>query len=206
MAFVHPFEQSLALMAASSRLVTKSRSHSGSVTRHVVMRSSTGPSCCADSSSSASSTMTSRGASAGRGGNAPPADWIKTTHVGSLPRERGATLSADTIIANQKMKAECWDIGNAYLNANWTERKLYVCLDSDLVTIMKEKFPDVIIHQDNLGRSYFQVQRAVYGSLQAAALWYKEVSETLNNAGYKQNSYEKCLWQKKVGNEIIIFS
>ena len=110
-----------------------------------------------------------------------------------------------SIIANQKMKAECWDIGNAYLNANWTERKLYVCLDSDLVTIIKEKFPDVTIHQDELGRSYFQVQRAVYGSLQAAALWYKEVSETLNNAGYKQNSYEKCLWQKKVGNEIIIF-
>ena len=78
-------------------------------------------------------------------------------------------------------------------------------IDPDVVSIIKNKFPEVKIHEDQNGKAYFEIRKAVYGSLQAGSLWYHEVSRTLKEAGYKACNYDCCLFYKREGDRFIIF-
>ena len=48
--------------------------------------------------------------------------------------------------------------------------------------------------------------KALYGSIDAAELWYKNISTFLMSLGFETNPYDKCvfnLWNKKTGKAMV---
>lgn len=88
------------------------------------------------------------------------------------------------------------DIGNAYLEA-LTNRELYMELPQDWIgrTATGKK----------LGRIVVRLLRNLYGSKQAALMWYNHLSAVLIEYGFKRLIHEPCCFVKELedGNKII---
>jgi hypothetical protein len=74
------------------------------------------------------------------------------------------------------------DIGNAYLEA-LTNRDLYMELPADYTG-----FDD----NGNVRRVIVRLRKNLYGSKQAALMWYSLISEVLCRRGFKRSRYEPC--------------
>ena len=91
------------------------------------------------------------------------------------------------------MTVETFDVSTAYLHADYVKgKKLYMEVDKEVASLLHEADPDLDVKKDNDGTAYFNVQRAVYGSIEGAHLWYVELTKTLTSAGYIQNDYDYC--------------
>ena len=44
-----------------------------------------------------------------------------------------------------------------------------------------------------------RLDKARYGCVESAALWYDHLSQTLHSMGYKPNPYDKCIYNKTEG-------
>lgn len=50
---------------------------------------------------------------------------------------------------------------------------------------------------DERGNIVVRLVKASYGCVESAALWYKNLSASLLDAGYKKNQYEVCVHNKR---------
>lgn len=84
----------------------------------------------------------------------------------------------------------------AYLNAPMdTGVQVHMSLDKSTSDMMSELNSGYKIHADNwLDR--VRLDRALYGCVESAALWYKNLSETLASIGYAKYEYETCVFNK----------
>jgi hypothetical protein len=91
------------------------------------------------------------------------------------------------------MKVKQFDIKTAFLNADIDVQNLYM------------KTPPGYPEYDEEGNEYvWWIRKSIYGSKQAARLWYLEVSKTLMDAGYKQSVKEPCVFYKVVDGKLIV--
>jgi hypothetical protein len=74
------------------------------------------------------------------------------------------------------------DVGNAYLEA-LTNRDLYMELPFDYTGLDEE---------GNVRRVVVRLKKNLYGSKQAALMWYALISEVLCNRGFRRSKYEPC--------------
>ena len=107
--------------------------------------------------------------------------------------------------AYEGRKTISFDIPGAFLQAEMSEEKL-------VLLKMKGRFVDMMCdinseHRKNVtyevgknGKAYkvlyMKVIRAIYGCIEAALQWYKLFTETLQDLGFKLNSYDKCIANK----------
>ena len=95
------------------------------------------------------------------------------------------------------------DSGRAYLNA---DRK-----ESDSEEIVMEIEPFLVSMQSKVARKWFvplvdavsgklyvKVEKALYGTLDAARIWYDKITGVLLSMGYTQNVVDKCVFNKLV--------
>ena len=52
------------------------------------------------------------------------------------------------------------------------------------------------------GNILVQLEKALYGCIQSAVLWYDELSSTLEGLGYIKNPYDTCVFNKKRESQI----
>jgi Reverse transcriptase (RNA-dependent DNA polymerase) len=60
--------------------------------------------------------------------------------------------------------------------------------------------------RDAEGRMYARKNKALYGSIDAAEMWYKNISTFLMSLGFEPNPYDQCvcnLWNKKTGKAMV---
>ena len=58
------------------------------------------------------------------------------------------------------------------------------------------------------GTILVQLQKALYGCIQSAVLWYEELSSILEDFGYSRNPYDRCVFNKvsdKKTNTILVY-
>jgi hypothetical protein len=48
------------------------------------------------------------------------------------------------------------------------------------------------------GTIIVQLDKALYGCIESAQLWYSNISNTLKCMDYKQNAYDKCIFNKTI--------
>jgi len=46
------------------------------------------------------------------------------------------------------------------------------------------------------GSMYVQLKKPLYGLIEAAKLWFDEISRTLKSLGFKLNVYDECCWNR----------
>jgi hypothetical protein len=104
-----------------------------------------------------------------------------------------------TVAAKERRKLCAIDIGGAYLNA---ER---VCEEGDevimelepmLVGILKKMAPEVKPYVDAKGRMLVKLNKAMYGTLDAAKIWYEKLTGVLTQMGFSPNSVDQCVYNK----------
>jgi len=90
------------------------------------------------------------------------------------------------------------------MNAN-IDRPTYMHLQPDLVNILINNCPQYAKYKDNMGRVLTHIDKAMYGLVQSAKLWYKTITGVLERDGYKANPMDACVWNKDIkGNQTTI--
>jgi hypothetical protein len=110
------------------------------------------------------------------------------------------------LAAKEKRSVTTIDIGGAYLNAHIKSHKIIMVLDKVMSSILSELDHS---YQDYLredGTMFVRLDRALYGCVESAKLWYEHLRKTLeDDGGYKRNPYDKCVFNKvKNGKQCTI--
>jgi hypothetical protein len=83
------------------------------------------------------------------------------------------------------------DIGSAYLNAKM-EKTVIMKIGREFTTILCKLFPHYLPYVDENGCLYVTLNKALYGCLESAKLWYEELKEKLLSLGFVTNPYDGC--------------
>ena len=116
-----------------------------------------------------------------------------------------AIFTVAQIAAAEKRFIMVGDVGSAYLNAHMPldnpDKILHMIVESDVA--------DEIIRQDESfgkyrmrnGNILVRLNKALYGTIQSAKLWYEEIAGTLKNNGFTANPRDLCIFNKDVGGK-----
>jgi hypothetical protein len=108
-----------------------------------------------------------------------------------------------SVAAKEKRKVGSADVGTAYLNANMGKVVL-MRIEKRLAQMLVELFPDVYT-LDKDGCIYVQLEKALYGCVESAKLWYDEVSAALLSIGFVRNPHDICVFNTdRNGHQVTV--
>lgn len=100
------------------------------------------------------------------------------------------------------------DIGGAFLNAkiSATGVKVHMRLDKLMASMLIKLDASYIEFMQQDGTIVVELDRALYGCVEAAYLWYKELVSKLKQYGFVENPYDCCIFNMigKSGSQITI--
>jgi len=98
------------------------------------------------------------------------------------------------VAAVEKMDMMKIDVKGAYLNADIDDtEEVFVELDRELTVLMLEWLPELIEFVREDGHLIVQVEKALYGLVQSALLWYEHLSSKLESRGFVKNPVDPCV-------------
>ena len=100
------------------------------------------------------------------------------------------------LVARENRVVATVDIGGAYLNASMVESGVIVHmrLDRVMTEILVKIDPEF---KEFVGSSVVQLDKALYGCVEAAHLWYLMLREKLEAYGFVANPAEPCVFNKR---------
>jgi len=98
------------------------------------------------------------------------------------------------------------DVGGAFLCASIDEtEEVYMIIDETLTEMAGELMPEVTEYIREDGKSVVRVDKAMYGLIQSAKLWYKELTTFLEVNGFEKCPSDECVLVKHIdGKEAIV--
>ena len=117
----------------------------------------------------------------------------------AAPTAATANVFAMAALAvREKRVMKTVDIGGAYLNASMAESGVIVHmrLDKVMTTILVKIDPKFAEFVTEDGLSVVQLDKALYGCVEAAHLWYLMLREKLEAYGFEANPAEPCVFNK----------
>ena len=109
-----------------------------------------------------------------------------------------AVFTLLSIAAHEGRKAAVVDIGGAFLNAEMkTGVDVHMRLDRTMSDLMVRLSPEYNPYRDAKGCIIVQLDRAQYGCVESAALWYDSLRETMEGLGYTRNPYDICVFNRR---------
>ena len=132
-----------------------------------------------------------------------------------VPREEATspTIKLESLLmslvidAKEKRSVATADIVGAYLLADMKD-KVIVKLTGESVRIMcknNSKYNDFVTKEKNKEIIYLKLDKALYGCVQSALLWYHTFTSELMTQGFKLNRYDPCVANKMIdGNQCTI--
>jgi hypothetical protein len=115
-----------------------------------------------------------------------------------------SVLMCLTLAASEGRKVCAIDIGGAYLNADRNSaegEEVIMELEPMLVTILARVAPEVKPYTDEKGRLLVKLNKAMYGTLDAAKIWYDKLTGVLRDMGFMPNEVDPCVFNKMVGGK-----
>jgi hypothetical protein len=118
----------------------------------------------------------------------------------NLKSPTASTTSVFSIVAiagSEGRKCATIDIGGAFLNADHRMGiKVHVRLDSLLAKILVKLDKTWTEFLEADGTMVVELDKALYGCIESAALWYNELTEKLTKLGFIPNPYDICVFNK----------
>ena len=92
------------------------------------------------------------------------------------------------------------DITGAYLNAKADKSKapIHVIITPDMVKWVLEIYREYGQYVSDDGCIYAELERAMYGTVEASRQWYDDLTGKLEQDGFVRNAHEKCIFNKNV--------
>jgi hypothetical protein len=100
------------------------------------------------------------------------------------------------VAAQERRDVATLDIGGAYLNASMKEHEVLMRLDAKLAMILTKIRPDYLPFLDKDGTMVVQLDKALYGCVESAKLWYDHLRKSLEAMGFTVNANDICTFNK----------
>jgi hypothetical protein len=99
------------------------------------------------------------------------------------------------------------DIPGAFLQADWpADQDCFLKFENvmvDMICQIDPKYKSNVIHRGNKKFIFARLNKAVYGTLLGAILFYQKLSKQLTDWDYVQNDYDPCTFNKVVNGEQV---
>jgi hypothetical protein len=96
------------------------------------------------------------------------------------------------------------DIKGAFVQTPMKGESTYMRLDKSLTEHVINLFPNLKGFVEADGSLYTLMLKAMYGCIQASALWYALIRKFLEDQGYQVSETDKCVFRKRKGDRIFI--
>jgi hypothetical protein len=101
------------------------------------------------------------------------------------------------IAAKERRKIMKIDITGAYLNAEMTGEEVLMQLDATTTSILRRSLPEVVPFVEK-GTLVVKLDKALYGCVQSAKLWYEKLTGVLKTLGFSANPVDACVMNKTI--------
>jgi hypothetical protein len=111
------------------------------------------------------------------------------------------------VSAFEDRKVGAIDIGGAYLNAERdpTGEEVIMELEPMLVSILAKVAPEIKPFTDRSGKLLVKLDKAMYGTLDAAKIWCDKLTGALRDMGFEHNDVDPCVMNKMFdGNQCTL--
>ena len=117
-----------------------------------------------------------------------------------------SVFSIAAIAAHENRTVKTLDINGAYLNADMhkTGIDVYMRLDGKMVDILCEldsAYLPYVVKSDKGNYIVVNLDRALYGCVESAKLWYEDLKGTLEKAGFTMNPVDECVFNRGKGDD-----
>jgi len=128
-------------------------------------------------------------------GSSEDRSLFKTSDITSPTVALSSVLSVSTVAAAQGRHVVTMDVEKAYLEADMPNEVL-VRLQPVLAKLLCARDPSFIPFLDDKGSMIVRLNKAQYGCVESARLWYNTLSSFLVSQGYEMNPYDPCVFNK----------
>lgn len=126
------------------------------------------------------------------------------SEISSPTVSTSAVLMVATIAAKERRKVVTLDYSGAYLNAR-LKRPVRMLLEPKLAEVLCEMMPSYRKFLRVDGSLCVGLEKALYGCIESAKLWYDTISSHLRALGFVSNDYDPCVFNKYVhGSQVTI--
>lgn len=102
-----------------------------------------------------------------------------------------------SIAAHERRCITVVDISGAFLNADTTTGlTVHMRLDRNMTDIMIKLAPEYRNYVDTKGCVVVRLDKALYGCMESAALWYENLRDSLSELRYVANTHDICVFNK----------
>ena len=109
-----------------------------------------------------------------------------------------SVLTVLTIAAHEGRFTAVLDIGGAFLNANMTTGiTVHMSLDATLSGLLIQLDKSYQKYMDPKGRIVVKLNKALYGCVESASLWYEDLRATMKSLGYERNPHDVCVFNAR---------
>jgi hypothetical protein len=92
------------------------------------------------------------------------------------------------------------DIGGAFLNADMVGIPVHMRLDATMTAMLIQLDPAYARYTDSKGCVVVVLNKALYGCVQSAALWYENIRKSLEEFGFIRNPHDMCVFNVTGGD------
>lgn len=119
-------------------------------------------------------------------------DMTLYDHLSSPTVATSTVFTVLTIAAHENRATAVVDIGGAYLNADMdTGITEHMSLEKKMSSLMNTIDPKYERFTDRKGKLIVRLDKALYGCVESASLWYENLRATLKTLGYERNIQEQ---------------
>jgi hypothetical protein len=126
------------------------------------------------------------------------------------PNKSSPTVALQSVFTVLGMAAEHrWrivakvDIKGAFVQTPMSGPPIFMKLDPKVVRYAREMYPEFEEYLWNGASIYTVMLKAMYGCVQASALWYALIRSEIEKMGYKVCETDKCVFAKQVGDRVF---
>ena len=96
-------------------------------------------------------------------------------------------------------------MGTAFLNAEMSGETVHVILDKIMTGLLLKIKPEYEKYVTANGEIIMELDKALYGCIQSARLWYDKLRSVLEKNGFKANDIDQCVFNKTVeGKQVTL--
>ena len=109
-----------------------------------------------------------------------------------------SVLTVLSISAHEGRFTAVVDIGGAFLNADMdTGITVHMSLDATLSSLLVRLDATYSKYMDPRGKIIVKLNKALYGCVESAALWYENLRATMKSLGYERNPHDVCVFNAR---------
>ena len=98
------------------------------------------------------------------------------------------------LAARDKQSVATFDIASAYLNADMSGPSVYMRFDPEIASLLTQLDSKLAEYVVDNGCLIVQLDKALYGCVQSAGLWYEKMKSELESLGYEVNPLDPCVF------------